>query len=106
VLGTQSFGKGSVQTVIELEDQSALKLTIARYFTPKHRSIQGTGITPDVVVPAVPTTVEASELEVDPRHPTARDQSDNQLQAALEHLRTRPKSPGLRPHREAGMRVQ
>lgn len=51
IIGTQTFGKGSVQTVIELEDGSALKLTIARYFTPKHRSIMGVGITPDVVVP-------------------------------------------------------
>jgi carboxyl-terminal processing protease len=50
VLGTQTFGKGSVQTIIELEDGSGLKLTIARYYTPKGRSIQELGITPDVVV--------------------------------------------------------
>jgi carboxyl-terminal processing protease len=50
IMGTQTFGKGSVQTVIELEDGSGLKLTIAKYYTPKHRSIQEQGITPDVVV--------------------------------------------------------
>ena len=50
VLGTQTFGKGSVQTIIELEDRLGLKLTIARYYTPKGRSIQELGITPDVVV--------------------------------------------------------
>lgn len=50
VMGTQTFGKGSVQTVIELEDGSGLKLTIARYYTPKGRSIQERGITPDRVV--------------------------------------------------------
>jgi carboxyl-terminal processing protease len=50
IMGTQTFGKGSVQTVIELDDGSGLKLTIARYYTPKHRSIQEKGITPDVVV--------------------------------------------------------
>jgi carboxyl-terminal processing protease len=50
VVGTPTFGKGSVQTVIELEDGSGLKLTIARYFTPKGRSIQEFGIQPDVVV--------------------------------------------------------
>ncbi|HWV39511.1 MAG TPA: S41 family peptidase [Vulgatibacter sp.] len=50
IMGTQSFGKGSVQTVIDLDDGSGLKLTIARYFTPKQRSIQGKGIAPDVVV--------------------------------------------------------
>ncbi|MGO9832016.1 MAG: S41 family peptidase [Myxococcaceae bacterium] len=50
IVGTPTFGKGSVQTVIELEDGSGLKLTIARYFTPKGRSIQESGIQPDVVV--------------------------------------------------------
>ncbi len=53
ILGTQTFGKGSVQTVIELEDGSALKLTIARYFTPSGRSIQERGIEPDLVVEQV-----------------------------------------------------
>src|SRR6185312_14348784 len=50
LMGTTSFGKGSVQTVIDLDDGSALKLTIARYYTPSGRSIQGRGITPDVLV--------------------------------------------------------
>jgi carboxyl-terminal processing protease len=50
ILGTQTFGKASVQTVIPLEDGSALKLTTARYYTPKGRSIQAEGITPDIVV--------------------------------------------------------
>ncbi|MET0406070.1 MAG: S41 family peptidase, partial [Cystobacter sp.] len=50
ILGTQTFGKGSVQTVIELEDGSGLKLTVARYYTPRGRSIQEKGITPDYVV--------------------------------------------------------
>ncbi|HVE81333.1 MAG TPA: S41 family peptidase [Myxococcales bacterium] len=51
IMGTPTFGKGSVQTVIELEDGSGLKLTIARYYTPKGRSIQERGITPDFLVP-------------------------------------------------------
>jgi carboxyl-terminal processing protease len=55
VLGTQTFGKGSVQTIIELEDGSGLKLTIARYYTPKGRSIQELGITPDVLVHEKPS---------------------------------------------------
>src|SRR5260370_41684777 len=50
IMGTPTFGKGSVQTVIELEDGSGLKLTIARYYTPKGRSIQERGITPDFIV--------------------------------------------------------
>jgi carboxyl-terminal processing protease len=53
VLGTQTFGKGSVQTIIPMADGAGLRLTTARYFTPKGTSIQATGITPDVVVTAV-----------------------------------------------------
>ena len=48
IVGTQSFGKGSVQTILPLDDHSALRLTTARYFTPSGRSIQAVGITPDV----------------------------------------------------------
>lgn len=50
ILGTQTFGKGSVQTVIPLEGGAALKLTTAKYYTPKGRSIQAEGITPDIFV--------------------------------------------------------
>jgi carboxyl-terminal processing protease len=51
VLGTTSFGKGSVQTLVSLPDGSGLKLTVARYYTPKDRSIQARGIIPDLIVP-------------------------------------------------------
>ncbi|HEU4385305.1 MAG TPA: S41 family peptidase [Anaeromyxobacteraceae bacterium] len=61
IMGTQTFGKGSVQTVVELEDGSGLKLTIAKYYTPKHRSIQELGITPDVVVPEAAPPVRGEE---------------------------------------------
>jgi carboxyl-terminal processing protease len=50
ILGTKTFGKGSVQTVIPLEEGAALKLTTARYYTPSGRSIQAEGITPDIIV--------------------------------------------------------
>ena len=50
IMGTQSFGKGSVQTIIPLSDNSGLRLTTARYFTPSGRSIQAKGITPDITV--------------------------------------------------------
>jgi len=63
ILGTQSFGKGSVQTIIPLSDDSGLRLTTARYYTPKGRSIQAKGITPDI-------TVEAIEL---PKSTTKKD---------------------------------
>lgn len=52
VVGTRTFGKGSVQTLLDLSGGAALKLTTARYFTPSGRSIQAQGIEPDVVVPA------------------------------------------------------
>lgn len=54
VLGTKTFGKGSVQTILPLDDNSALRLTTARYFTPKGRSIQATGIVPDIVMDNAP----------------------------------------------------
>jgi len=50
VLGTQTFGKGSVQTILPLEENAAVRLTTARYYTPNGRSIQATGITPDIVL--------------------------------------------------------
>ena len=50
ILGTNSFGKGSVQTVIQLSEKRGMKLTTARYFTPKGRSIQAQGIVPDIIV--------------------------------------------------------
>ena len=50
VMGTQTFGKGSVQTILPMNNGTAIKLTTARYFTPKGRSIQAKGIVPDIVV--------------------------------------------------------
>lgn len=50
ILGTQTFGKGSVQTIIPLSDGSALRLTTARYYTPSGRVIQENGITPDIII--------------------------------------------------------
>src|SRR5690606_24083084 len=50
VVGTQSFGKGSVQTIIPVQDDGAMRLTTARYYTPSGRSIQALGVAPDVIV--------------------------------------------------------
>jgi carboxyl-terminal processing protease len=49
-MGTQTFGKGSVQTIMPLGNNTAIKLTTARYYTPSGRSIQAKGITPDIIV--------------------------------------------------------
>ena len=99
VMGTQTFGKGSVQSIIELEDGAGLKLTVARYYTPKHRSIQERGITPDVVVAETPPAPrgEAGPGERDLRRhlpgvatPDIASSSaveDHQLRTAMEYLR-------------------
>ena len=50
IMGTRSFGKGSVQTVLPLDEERAIKLTTSLYFTPKGRSIQAQGIVPDIIV--------------------------------------------------------
>ncbi|MDR3631260.1 MAG: S41 family peptidase [Desulfocapsaceae bacterium] len=68
IVGTQTFGKGSVQTIIPLPDGAALRLTTARYYTPSGRSIQEKGITPDVEVAYVPyapqTDVKGSDSDI------------------------------------------
>ena len=56
ILGTKTFGKGSVQTVMPLTDKTAVKMTTARYFTPSGRSIQAEGIVPDIIVERVKIT--------------------------------------------------
>lgn len=61
LLGTQSFGKGSVQTVIPLPGNGAMRLTTARYYTPSGRSIQAKGITPDIIVEQSKVETLASE---------------------------------------------
>jgi carboxyl-terminal processing protease len=66
IVGTTSFGKGSVQTILPLGDGSGLRLTTAKYYTPKGRSIQSTGITPDIVVKSQPPTTVAKVGEMKP----------------------------------------
>jgi carboxyl-terminal processing protease len=84
VVGTTSFGKGSVQTILALGDGSGLRLTTAKYYTPKGRSIQSTGITPDIVVKlSAPVVAKASdgkptEKEAEPKAvkpPTGKETS-------------------------------
>jgi carboxyl-terminal processing protease len=65
IMGNETFGKGSVQTIIPVDDKTALKLTTARYYTPAGRSIQALGIVPDIVLERGSLTL-ASEPEVAP----------------------------------------
>ncbi len=95
ILGLQSFGKGSVQTVIELDDGSGLKLTVARYFTPSGRSIQALGITPDIVVPSEPPKIGEKAEEEPPKERIVEKREgpldlskDYQASVALEYLKT------------------
>ncbi|KIN75346.1 Carboxyl-terminal protease family protein [Sulfitobacter noctilucae] len=69
VIGTKSFGKGSVQTVMPLRGSGAMRLTTARYYTPSGRSIQALGVSPDIVVaqpPAQPETEEDNDAAARP----------------------------------------
>jgi carboxyl-terminal processing protease len=86
VVGVQSFGKGSVQTIIPLSDGSGLRLTTAKYFTPKGRSIHGKGIAPDIVV-ELPKEKEptAKPPSLDPLEELKKD---IQLQRALDVIKT------------------
>ncbi|HWP57899.1 MAG TPA: S41 family peptidase [Candidatus Acidoferrales bacterium] len=72
VLGAKTFGKGSVQTILPLDDQSALRLTTARYFTPKGRSIQAAGIVPDIIMEDGPTPEARAEER---QRPTLREEN-------------------------------
>ena len=58
IVGDQTFGKGSVQTLIPLPDGSALRLTTAKYYTPSHKVIHEKGITPDILIPMTPEEEE------------------------------------------------
>jgi len=71
IVGTQTFGKGSVQTIIPLKDGSGLRLTTARYYTPSGRSIQAKGIVPDIVVK--PSKPEEEKEVVPPKLPAEKD---------------------------------
>ncbi|MDD3581458.1 MAG: S41 family peptidase [Desulfobacca sp.] len=109
IIGTKSFGKGSVQTIVPLEDGSALKLTTAHYFTPLGHSIQEKGIIPDLIVEATPLpkgkslkTLREEALEKKMRKEGLTDKpwtspisaeelkDDPQLQQAVETLKNWP----------------
>jgi carboxyl-terminal processing protease len=95
VLGTTTFGKGSVQTVENLRDGSGLKLTIARYYTPNGRSIQAKGIEPDITLKfkrldaAEPTGTEDAMLK--------EKDLENHLEAEGETEKTEPKKKPEKP---------
>jgi carboxyl-terminal processing protease len=89
VLGTSTFGKGSVQTVYPLEDGSGLRLTTALYYTPAGRSIQAVGIAPDIVVEQPAEALVPDEAEAAPRALRERDLEG--------HFETPGRAPGKAP---------
>ncbi len=108
ILGTQTFGKGSVQTILPLSDGSAVRITTAKYYTPKGRSIHDVGVTPDIVAELKPKVVaigtekdrpeEADELPLFPTEKNkkldeketvkSKDENDIQLQKAIDLLKS------------------
>ncbi|MBM3882135.1 MAG: S41 family peptidase [Verrucomicrobia bacterium] len=96
IIGEQTFGKGSVQSIIPLQDGAALRLTTAKYYTPSHRAIHEKGINPDIVVPMSIEETEAlyfrragGNIEsLDPeRQERVRHARDLQLERALDLLK-------------------
>ncbi len=81
VVGTKSFGKGSVQTVMPLRGEGAMRLTTARYYTPSGRSIQNLGVSPDIIVEQ-PRRKPATEEEEDATNPRKR-RSEADLRGSL-----------------------
>src|SRR3989440_1781757 len=98
VIGTQTFGKGSVQTIMPLGNNTAIKLTTARYYTPGGRSIQALGITPDIVVedPSdTATRVREADLQRHLENSKAQAKEDPKKEAAV--TRAKPVTPAPTP---------
>ncbi|OWU82379.1 S41 family peptidase [Phaeobacter sp. 22II1-1F12B] len=83
VVGTKSFGKGSVQTVMPLRGDGAMRLTTARYYTPSGRSIQALGVSPDIVVEQPRRAPATEEEEDEPRSAVNRSRSEADLRGRL-----------------------
>ncbi|MEM1129042.1 MAG: S41 family peptidase [Pseudomonadota bacterium] len=85
VVGTQSFGKGSVQTVMPLRGEGAMRLTTARYYTPSGRSIQSLGISPDIIVDQPPRDLAAEAEEEEDAAGPRFSRSEADLRGSLEN---------------------
>lgn len=98
IIGTRTFGKGSVQTIIPLPDGAGLKMTTAKYYTPDNRSIQALGIVPDVEIPAIAciepekkmsTKRYIKEVDLDNHLPKQVTENDKKIQEAAKRLEER-----------------
>jgi carboxyl-terminal processing protease len=102
VVGTQTFGKGSVQSILPLASNTAIKLTTARYYTPSGRSIQAKGIAPDIVVDDTPngsfTRIHEADLEHHLENPAAAGAIEGKPGAKADQIKAKdtkepPKDP-------------
>ncbi len=93
IMGTQSFGKGSVQTILPMNNGTAIKLTTARYFTPNGRSIQAKGIVPDIVVEDA--TVNTADQGLNLREADLSNHLSNPKETETQ---TAPKPPVVKPN--------
>ena len=82
VIGTQSFGKGSVQTIMPVQGEGAIRLTTARYYTPSGRSIQALGVAPDIIVEQRAARGGRRPRRIRPRR---RARSEADLRGSLEN---------------------
>jgi carboxyl-terminal processing protease len=78
ILGDKTFGKGSVQSILPLQDGSALRLTTAKYYTPSHRVIHEEGITPDILVPVTEEEDRDIQLQRVPGGPESLNEKDRE----------------------------
>jgi carboxyl-terminal processing protease len=122
VVGEQTFGKGSVQSILPLQDGSALRLTTAKYYTPSHKVIHEKGITPDIIVPMsdeemrnvlLKRTPGGIESMPEKEQDAVRNARDPQLERAMDLLKgislyskrapapERPKQPAGKPDKVA-----
>ena len=95
IMGTQTFGKGSVQTIMPLGSNTAIKLTTARYYTPNGRSIQARGIVPDVLVddPTAANQIRVREADLDRHLANDKEKDVEAARAAVEGSRQSPTAP-------------
>lgn len=105
IMGSRSFGKGSVQTVIPIGDDSALKLTTALYYTPAGREIQARGIEPDIIVPelAVDEKQMTGLLDIDEAnfdHHIENDSRDNYEKKSVDSARKEQQSSVIKLAKE------
>jgi len=97
VIGTQTFGKGSVQTIMPLGNATAIKLTTARYYTPSGRSIQAKGITPDIIVEEPGQSAEARLREADLERHLSNDRDKGADKKSGTRVKPAATSPGEQP---------